>query len=316
MTISTPRLDSLTAGGTNRVFVRVRLADDLTLALKVAPGADVADGVGLLPGLFPPAAEAWANEDRQQDWLTGGALGQGGGLYLDVPVQAVRDLVEQHGGEHAIQDLPSLIETRSGVNAAQCAIEALAARGISAQIDEDAGNSWLVVGEDADTGSCVVLCLFRGNDDETAVLRVPDLDRDDWHAATAVDGVELLPVTWPAAQLGDCVEAIAAWIAEGRPARRLTGGTEGRIAPDYEVGDRVWLKNNNGVPIVTMSNTHTAHETVTFTIQAISNGRYELDTDNKFARRRHCGMGDVPADRLMRPQAAPEDGSEDGSARR
>ncbi|MEU3433084.1 hypothetical protein [Streptomyces sp. NPDC006863] len=305
MAISTPRLDSLTADGTNGTFARVRLADDLMLALKVAPGADVAGEVGLLPGLFPPATEAWANEDRQEDWLTGGAFGQGGGLYLDVPVQAVRDLVAQHGGEHAIQDLPSLIEAGGGVNAAQCAIEALAARGISAQIDEDAGNSWLVVGEDADTGSHTVLCLFRGNDDETVVLRVPDLDRDDWHAATVVNGAELLPAVWPVGQLGDCVEAIAAWIAEGRPARSLAG----TVAPDYAVGERVWLKNNNGVPIVTMNNTHTSHETVTFTIQAINNGRYELDTDNKLARRRHCGGSGVPADRLMRPQAAPEDGS-------
>ncbi|UZI33959.1 hypothetical protein [Streptomyces sp. VB1] len=309
MTISTPRLDSLAAGGTNHVFVRVRLADDLTLALKAAPGADMADEVGLLPGLFPPATEAWANEDRQEDWLTGGALGQGGGLYLNVPMQAVRDLVEQHGGEHANQDLSRPVEFRDGVNAAQLAIEALAARGISADIDEDAGNSWLVVGEDADTGSHAVLCLFRGDDDETVVLRVPDLDRDDWHAATVIDGAELLPVIWPAARLGECVEAIAAWIAEGRPARSLTGDTEGPIAPDYAVGDRVWLKNNNGVPIVTMNNTHTLHETVIFTIQAVNNGRYELDTDNKFARRRHCGGSGVPADRLMRPQAAPEDGS-------
>lgn len=185
----------------------------------------MADEVCLLPGLFPPATEAWANEDRLEDWLTGGALGQGGGLYLDVPVQAVRDLIEQHGGEHPDQGLPSPIEAGDGVNAAQRAIEALAARGISADIEEDAGNSWLIVGEDAHTGSHAVLCLFRGDDDETVVLRVPDLDRDDWHAATVVNGVELPPMVRPVAQLGDCIEAIAAWLAEGRPARGLKGGT-------------------------------------------------------------------------------------------
>ncbi|WP_433407012.1 hypothetical protein [Streptomyces sp. CA-146814] len=200
------------------------------------------------------------------------------------------------------------VTTPDGVNAAQLAIEALAARGISADIDEDAGNSWLIIGEDANTGSHAVLCLFRGDDDETVVLRVPDPDRDDWYAATVVNGVELQLMIRPAAQLGDCVEAIAAWLAEGRPARSLTGGTEGAIEPDYAVGDPVWLKNNHGFPVVTMNNTHTSHETVTFTIQAINNGRYELDTDNKFARRRHCGGSDVSADRLMRPQAAPKDG--------
>ena len=177
---STTRLDSLAAGGTDHVFARVRLADGLTIVLKTAPGADVADEVGLLPGLFPPATEAWENEDRYEDWLTGGALGQGGGLYLDVPVQAIRDLIEQHGGEHPDQ--------------------------------------------------------------------------------------------------------------------------EGDVTPDYAVGDRVWLKNNNGVPIATMNNTHTSHETVVFTVTAVRNGRYELDTDNKFARRRHCGGFGETADRLMRPQ--------------
>ncbi|MFY0515983.1 hypothetical protein ACOMD4_37205 [Streptomyces anulatus] len=220
---SMPRLDSLTTGGTDHVFARVRLADGLTLVLKAAPGADVAEEVGLLPGLFAPRTEAWANEDAYEDWLTGGALGQGGGLYLDVPVQAIRDLIEQHGGEHASQELPSPVEAGDGVNAAQRAIEALAARGISADIEEDAGNSWLIVGEDAETGSHAVLCLFRGDDDETVVLRVPDPDRDDWHAATVVNGAELLPVVWPFAQLGDCVEAIAAWLAEGRLARGLKG---------------------------------------------------------------------------------------------
>ncbi|MYR09035.1 hypothetical protein GTY62_00075 [Streptomyces sp. SID724] len=108
-------------------------------------------------------------------------------------------------------------DTDRPAEAAQHAIEALAARGISAHIEEDNHNSWLVVGRGADTDPHALLCLYRGNDDHTAVLRVPDPDRDDWYAATVVNGVELQLMIRPAAQLGDCVEAIAAWLADLRP---------------------------------------------------------------------------------------------------
>ncbi|MEU2757307.1 hypothetical protein [Streptomyces albidoflavus] len=53
----------------------------------------VGHGRGGLPldGLDAPGAEAWEN---QNDWE----------IWLEVPVQAVRELIEEHGGEHAEQD--------------------------------------------------------------------------------------------------------------------------------------------------------------------------------------------------------------------
>ena len=100
---TTPRLDALAAGGTNHVFERVRLADGHALALKTCPGADTADEVALFPGLTAPDTQAWRDEDPWEGWLTGGDLDDGP-LYLDVPIQAVRDLIVQHGGEHEDQE--------------------------------------------------------------------------------------------------------------------------------------------------------------------------------------------------------------------
>ncbi|MFC7872003.1 hypothetical protein ACFUS2_12755 [[Kitasatospora] papulosa] len=121
--------------------------------------------------------------------------------------------------------------------AAQIATKALAARGITAAIDKDAGNSWLVVGENADTGSHAVLCFYRGDDDETVVERTPDIFQDHWHAATVdPDGTELPLMVRPVGRLGDCVEAIAAWIAEGQPVRSLPAelrDLHGRFADGY-----------------------------------------------------------------------------------
>ncbi|MEU2899669.1 hypothetical protein ABZ690_35185 [Streptomyces sp. NPDC006967] len=99
---STPRLDSLAAGGTNKVPDGIRLADGHMLTLNVAPGGATAE-VFLFPGLNAPDTEAWENEDQWEVWLTGGEFGDGS-LYLDVPVDAVRDLIIQHGGEHENQE--------------------------------------------------------------------------------------------------------------------------------------------------------------------------------------------------------------------
>lgn len=100
---STTRLDHLAAAGTDHIFATVRLADGHSFAIKLRPGADVAEEVFLHDGLGVPDAEAWENEDSWEGWLTGGSLGDRP-LYLDVPVQAVRELIEQHGGEAAEQD--------------------------------------------------------------------------------------------------------------------------------------------------------------------------------------------------------------------
>ncbi|MEU6460108.1 hypothetical protein [Streptomyces sp. NPDC047065] len=100
----TARLDSLTANGTNGVFDGIRLADGHVLTLKVCPDAATAE-VFLLSDLEAPDTDAWESEDRWEVWLTGGEFGDGS-LYLDVPVEAVRDLVLQHGGEHENQEAP------------------------------------------------------------------------------------------------------------------------------------------------------------------------------------------------------------------
>jgi len=100
---STPRLDALTASGTNHVFDRIRLADGHALAFMTCPGADKADEVALFPGLTAPDTQAWVYQDSWEGWLTGGDLGDGP-LYLDVPIEAVRDLIVQHGGEHEDQE--------------------------------------------------------------------------------------------------------------------------------------------------------------------------------------------------------------------
>ncbi|MEV4438108.1 hypothetical protein AB0K09_03670 [Streptomyces sp. NPDC049577] len=100
---STPRLDSLTAGGTHDLFDHIRLADGHVLTLKTQPGADTADQVFLMSGLTAPDTEAWENEDRWAEWLTGGDPDDGA-LFLEVPVEAVRDLIIEHGGEHEDQE--------------------------------------------------------------------------------------------------------------------------------------------------------------------------------------------------------------------
>ncbi|WP_030200633.1 hypothetical protein [Streptomyces sp. NRRL S-87] len=101
---STPRLDSLTTDGSD--FNGIRLADGHLLTLKICPGAAVAQEVFLYPGLAAPDAEGWGNKDDLEEWLTGGTF-RGGSLYGDVPIEAVRDLVVQHGGEHENQEPPA-----------------------------------------------------------------------------------------------------------------------------------------------------------------------------------------------------------------
>ncbi|MFF0170256.1 hypothetical protein [Streptomyces prasinus] len=121
---STPRLDSLTASGTSHVYDFIRLADGHMLTLVIHPGADRAEGVFLYPGLTAPDTEAWENEDRWEDWLTGGS---GETIYLDVPVDAVRELIVQHGGEHENQEPPApAAEDETGTEAAPDLLERIA----------------------------------------------------------------------------------------------------------------------------------------------------------------------------------------------
>ncbi|MEV7535431.1 hypothetical protein [Streptomyces hydrogenans] len=102
---STPRLDSFAADGTNGVFDGIRLADGHMLTLNVRPGAATAEAF-LCAGLTAPDTEAWENEESLEEWLTGGDAGAAP-TYLDVPIEAVRELIAQHGGEHENQEQPA-----------------------------------------------------------------------------------------------------------------------------------------------------------------------------------------------------------------
>ncbi|MFF4173648.1 hypothetical protein [Streptomyces sp. NPDC001744] len=223
MTTSTPRLDSLTAGGTDHHFDGIRLADGNMLTLNVRPGAETAE-VFLLPGLTAPDTEAWENEDDWEVWLTGGEFGDGS-LYGDVPVEAVRDLIAEHGGEHENQEPPQ--ESPAGTDEDDTA-EAIATRaldewGITAHRDDDAGNTWLAIGHDQTRAGFprmlaepyVVLYLYTdsdGEDEEITVTRAP-ADGDVWDVVRGDGtGAECAVMTRPADQLAACVEAIADWL--------------------------------------------------------------------------------------------------------
>jgi hypothetical protein len=98
---TTPRLDNLAAHGTNRVFAHVRLADGHALSVKAEPGADAAEQVYLHDDLTAPDTEAWVDDEG---WRAPQSADARRAMFVNVPVQAVRELVEQHGGEHADQD--------------------------------------------------------------------------------------------------------------------------------------------------------------------------------------------------------------------
>jgi hypothetical protein len=231
---STPRLDSIAAGGTDHVFERIRLADGHTLTLQTRPDADTADEVFLFPGLTAPDTEAWENEDQWEEWLTGGNLGEGG-LFLDVPVEAIRELIEQHGGEHEDQEGDDAAPEATGEKdedetAETIATRALAAWGITAHLDEEsmiggARNTWLVVGYDQTrrgfprmlAGPYIVLYLYREAPEEITVSRAP-VSGDEW-VVIAGDGTgaERELMTRPADQFAECVEAIAEWVTNPLP---------------------------------------------------------------------------------------------------
>ncbi|MFJ8896735.1 hypothetical protein ACIRCZ_19290 [Leifsonia sp. NPDC102414] len=218
MTISTPRLDSLTAGGTNGVFDGIRLADGHVLTLNVGPGAEVAE-VFLFPGLEAPDTEAWENEDDWEIWLTGGEFGDGS-LYGDVPVEAVRALIVEHGGEHENQEGPYAPEKPE--TAETIATRALTERDITVHRDDDAGNTWLVIGHNQTRKGFprmlaepyVVLYLYSDADEEEITVERAPQSGDEWTVlAGDGTGAERELMTRPADQFADCVEAITAWLA-------------------------------------------------------------------------------------------------------
>ncbi|MGN9763100.1 hypothetical protein [Streptomyces sp. SD31] len=94
----TPGLDRLIAEGTDDNFRPVLLADGHAFSVNIKAGEDCcATAVILWPGLGTPEGEGWENEDPWESFLTGGDADVS--QFLDVPVYALRDLIEQHGGE-------------------------------------------------------------------------------------------------------------------------------------------------------------------------------------------------------------------------
>lgn len=222
--MTTPRLDKLTAHGTDRVPARIRLADDTVLTVMTRPGADLAEEVFLFPGLTAPDTEAWENEDSVELFLTN-SVGAGT-LFLDVPVQAIRALIKQHSGEHEDQEggdlVPQLFGETDGNEAADVlAARALAAWGITADCDGDAGGTWLDISRDQGAPSMVsesyvVLYLFNEAQDETTVTR-PPAQGDHWRVVVCDDTGERTLMTRPVDQLDECAAAIAAWVTDPLP---------------------------------------------------------------------------------------------------
>jgi hypothetical protein len=103
MVSSTPRLDSLAARGTGPTCERIHLANGQGIAVRTLPGADSVREVFVSSGVRIPDTEAWKVEMQGLDaWLTVGRLVQRR-CYRNVPVEAVRELIVRHGGEHADQ---------------------------------------------------------------------------------------------------------------------------------------------------------------------------------------------------------------------
>ncbi|QDN84376.1 hypothetical protein [Streptomyces sp. RLB3-6] len=101
---ATARLDRLAVEGTNHVSSRIRLADGCVISVHAERGADVVE-VYLWPGVAAPDTEGRDDADPAELLCTNDGSGQQAGtLCLDVPLQAVRELIAQHGGERADQD--------------------------------------------------------------------------------------------------------------------------------------------------------------------------------------------------------------------
>ncbi|MFF2572720.1 hypothetical protein [Streptomyces sp. NPDC058084] len=101
--MTTARLNRIAAAGTEGGYRRIRFADGCMITVEAQPDATEFTEVALWPGLTAPSTDAWANEDQWELNLTDQA-GEGRSLFVDVPVDAVRALIEEHGGEHADQD--------------------------------------------------------------------------------------------------------------------------------------------------------------------------------------------------------------------
>ncbi|MEV6403928.1 hypothetical protein AB0M58_13415 [Streptomyces bobili] len=101
--MSAARFEILGAAGTGPVCRSIRLGDGHTLSVAPPSRADLVPVVYLWPGLEAPDTGEWESEDLAEASLSG-VDGIGGREFCDVPLQALRDLIEQHGGEVTAAD--------------------------------------------------------------------------------------------------------------------------------------------------------------------------------------------------------------------
>ncbi|MFE2424992.1 hypothetical protein [Streptomyces hokutonensis] len=120
--MSTPRFDQVAATGTAAAPVTIRLADGLSVMVSAGPGVaclpcpgsggQPADYAGpythlevyLPEGVEPGDGDGWLEEDSWELLLTEGDEPDDGRLFYEVPVEDVRALIEEHGGEHPEQN--------------------------------------------------------------------------------------------------------------------------------------------------------------------------------------------------------------------
>lgn len=167
-TLNTTRLDVVMAEGTDHGFTRIRLADGHALLVKARPGAHAAQEVLLSPGLSAPDIDAWANEDAWEEWLTGGKLGADTGTFLDVPTEALRDLIGEHGGEHEDQEgedpAPSAEGAPAGETAQDLRAELADLHG-AFEHGYGADDIRCVFGRISDAGGLYLVCVWDFADD-------------------------------------------------------------------------------------------------------------------------------------------------------
>lgn len=123
--MSTTRLDHFAAYGTGETFSSIHLADGKRITVQAGPGASCLPCPGnsgpygkprdyagpythlevyLDEGVEPTDSDGWELEGAIELWLTSGDEPVKGRLFYEVPVEDVRALIEEHGGERPQQD--------------------------------------------------------------------------------------------------------------------------------------------------------------------------------------------------------------------
>jgi hypothetical protein len=233
----TPQLDRLAADGTGPTYGRVHLADGQGIAVMTRPGAKIVTVAIVSRGVAAPKGARTARPGLDA-WLTTGRLVQRH-CYEGVPIDALRALIAQHGGEHADQGpswsipyeegiaLPDHPEGDRSEGARETAKDAMARTladewSITAHLNDesmigDASNSWLVVGRDQDRqgfpdmdgAPYIVLYLYNEAEDEITVERAPT-GGDAWHLVVGDGtGSEFTYLTHPADDVRACAEDVA-----------------------------------------------------------------------------------------------------------